>query len=104
MRGTRPYPRHMTEKQAAVWKFFSDFQHDYGYPPTYRDVMRELGYKSVQSVAEHIKPLLRKGFLRRLNVNAKTARGIIAVNGDSGVCPMCGQHVTGGDPVHVTKI
>ena len=95
MRGTRPFPKAMTERQKRVWQFYSDFQHDYGYPPSYRDARDQLGYRNIQCVQDNVDALLRKGFLKRLALKRGLSRNIVAVNGDAGNCPTCGQKVGG---------
>ena len=44
-----------------------------GRPPTYRDIAHELGYEAVGTVQDHIRALIRKGFLQK---EPGVARGI----------------------------
>lgn len=44
----------LTKKQKQMLDFIDGFIKGNGYSPTYREIMRALGYKSVSTVAKHI--------------------------------------------------
>lgn len=56
---------HPTKKQQELLRFIDGFIKGNGYGPSYREVMRALGYKSVSTVAAHVDALIAKGFLRK---------------------------------------
>lgn len=57
--------------------FLEDFQNNYEYSPSYREIAAGLGLRSVASVAEHIDNLVQLGFLKR---NAGSARSLEIVD------------------------
>lgn len=56
-----------TKKQQELLSFIDGFIKGNGYGPSYREVMRALGYKSVSTVATHVDALIAKGYLRKGN-------------------------------------
>ena len=54
-----------TKKQLEILSFIDGFIKGNGYGPSYREVMRALGYKSVSTVATHVDALMAKGYLRK---------------------------------------
>ncbi|MBP9667241.1 hypothetical protein KBD87_00330 [Candidatus Saccharibacteria bacterium] len=54
-----------SKKQQELLSFVDGFIKGNGYGPSYREIMRALGYKSVSTVATHIDGLIVKGYLRR---------------------------------------
>lgn len=61
---TEPIAR-VSKKQQVVLSFVDSFIKGNGYGPSYREVMRGLGYKSVSTVAVHVDALIAKGYLRK---------------------------------------
>lgn len=55
----------LTAKQMAVLECIRNGIAQNGRPPTYRDIARELGYDAVGTVQDHVRTLLRKGFLEK---------------------------------------
>lgn len=54
-----------SKKQQELLSFLDGFIKGNGYGPSYREVMRALGYKSVSTVAAHVNALIAKGYLRK---------------------------------------
>lgn len=54
-----------SKKQSEVLAFVRNFIDKHGYGPSYRDVMRGMGYASVSTVASHIEALIAKGQLKK---------------------------------------
>lgn len=54
-----------SKKQQELLSFIDGFIKGNGYGPSYREVMRALGYKSVSTVATHVDGLIAKGYLRK---------------------------------------
>ena len=65
-----------TRRQRELLNFVDGFIQGYGYGPSYREIMRALGYKSVSTVAIHIDGLIAKGYLRK---NDNSARSLAVV-------------------------
>lgn len=61
-----------TKRQRELLNFVDGFIQGHGYGPSYREVMRALGYKSVSTVAIHIDGLILKGYLRKRDNSARS--------------------------------
>lgn len=61
-----------TKKQKELLNFVDSFIQGNGYGPSYREIMRALGYKSVSTVAIHIDGLIAKGYLRKRDNSARS--------------------------------
>lgn len=61
-----------TKKQRELLNFINGFVKGYGYGPSYREIMRALGYKSVSTVAIHVNNLIAKGYLARRDKSARS--------------------------------
>jgi repressor LexA len=66
-------PHALSPKQAKVLEFITEEIARTGRPPTYRDIARACGDSAVGTVQDHIRALLRKGFLEK---ESGVARGI----------------------------
>jgi SOS-response transcriptional repressor LexA len=63
-----------TKKQQALLQFISDFLAEHNYAPSYREIMADLGYKSVSTVAVHVDGLIAKGYLTKSDKSARSIR------------------------------
>lgn len=61
-----------TKRQRELLIFVDGFIQGHGYGPSYREIMRALGYKSVSTVAIHIDGLITKGYLRKRDNSARS--------------------------------
>ena len=61
-----------SKKQQELLQFIDGFIKGNGYGPSYREVMRALGYKSVSTVAVHVDSLIAKGYLRKRDHSARS--------------------------------
>jgi repressor LexA len=61
-----------SKKQRELLNFVDSFIQGHGYGPSYREIMRALGYKSVSTVAVHIDGLMVKGYLRKRDHSARS--------------------------------
>jgi repressor LexA len=61
-----------TKRQKELLNFVDGFIQGHGYGPSYREIMRALGYKSVSTVAMHIDGLITKGYLQKRNRSARS--------------------------------
>jgi len=73
---TEPIDR-STKRQRELLSFVDGFIQGHGYGPSYREIMRALGYKSVSTVAVHIDGLISKGYLLKRD---RSARSLEVVN------------------------
>ena len=53
----------LTELQRRVLDFIEARRRDTGVPPTYREIQEHFGYRAVGTVQDHVKALVRKGYL-----------------------------------------
>ena len=61
-----------SKRQRELLQFVDNFIQGHGYGPSYREIMRSLGYKSVSTVATHIDGLIAKGYLRKSDNSARS--------------------------------
>jgi SOS-response transcriptional repressor LexA len=61
-----------TKRQRELLNFVDGFIQGHGYGPSYREIMRALGYKSVSTVAIHIDGLITKGYVRKHDNSARS--------------------------------
>lgn len=61
-----------SKSQRELLNFVDGFIQGHGYGPSYREIMRALGYKSVSTVAVHIDGLIAKGYLRKHDNSARS--------------------------------
>jgi SOS-response transcriptional repressor LexA len=61
-----------TKRQKELLDFVDGFIQQYGFGPSYREIMNGLGYKSVSTVAIHIDGLITKGYLRKRDHSARS--------------------------------
>lgn len=76
-----------TKKQQELLQFIDGFIKGNGYGPSYREVMRALGYKSVSTVAIHIDRLIAKGYLEKKDNSARSLTVVSLRSGDTAVKP-----------------
>jgi len=63
----------LTARQKQVVEIIAKSIHERGYPPTLREIGKIMGIGSTNGVTDHIRALIRKGFLVKQDV---TARGL----------------------------
>ena len=61
-----------TKKQRALLKFIQEFSIDHEFSPSYREIQRAMGLKSVSAVAEHIDNCVKAGYLKKIPNAART--------------------------------
>ncbi len=67
-----------TKKQRELLAFIDAFIKGNNYGPSYREIMRALGYKSVSTVAIHVNGLIAAGYLRKTDNSARSIEVIQA--------------------------
>lgn len=71
-----------TKKQKELLDFIDGFIKGNGYGPSYREVMRALGYKSVSTVATHIDGLIARGWLLKKDHSARSLTVVMPSYGE----------------------
>jgi SOS-response transcriptional repressor LexA len=72
-----------TKRQKELLSFVDGFIQGHGYGPSYREIMRALGYKSVSTVAVHIDGLINKGYVRKRDNSARSLEVVTTYLDDS---------------------
>jgi repressor LexA len=85
-------PKDLTERQFKVLSFIENEIRDQGYPPTIREIGEHLGIRSTNGVNDHLKALLRKGYIERSNHKSRTLKvlrpTLAAIANPSNVIPL----------------
>jgi SOS-response transcriptional repressor LexA len=79
-----------SKKQQELLSFVDGFIKGNGYGPSYREVMKALGYKSVSTVAIHIEGLISKGYLARRDKSARSLE-VVTLRSDRAPARMRGE-------------
>lgn len=79
-----------SKKQQELLQYLDDFIREHGYGPSYREMMRGLGYKSVSTVAAHVDGLIARGYIRKKDNSARSIE-IITLRSDNSQPPLPGE-------------
>lgn len=72
-----------SKKQLEVFNYIDTFINENGFGPSYREVMRALGLKSVSTVATHVDGLITRGLLVKRENSARSLQVVSKVPGDT---------------------
>lgn len=72
-----------SKKQRELLEYIDDFIKNNGYGPSYREIMRALGYKSVSTVAVHVDGLIACGLIRKTEKSARSIEVLAQPSGTS---------------------
>lgn len=64
----------LTARQAQVLSLIRSSLDDRGYPPSVREIGESMGIKSTNGVNDHLKALIRKGYIERDGRGSRTLR------------------------------
>lgn len=67
----------LTRRQQDVLRFIQSQIHQLGYPPTIREIGKELGLRSTNGVNDHLKALERKGYISREDNKSRSLRLLV---------------------------
>ena len=93
----------LTPAQQKVFNFIRDYITRQGYSPSYDEVRRHLGFKSLNSVYKHIRQLEERGYLQTPWNNKKRALELVPVNAGAVAIPFLGT-VAAGTPIEAVVI
>lgn len=86
----------LTAKQAEILRLIEEEIAESGRPPSYREIAKHFGYDAVGTVQDHVRALIRKGYLTR---ERGIARGIqLSLRSESRDIPILGA-VPAGKPI-----
>ena len=66
----------LSQRQADVLDFIASTIESRGLPPSYREIGDALGISSTNGVSDHVKALVKKGYVKKLEGAPGVARGI----------------------------
>lgn len=64
----------LTDRQSTVLRFIERSLTATGYPPTLREIGTQLGISSTNGVNDHLKALMRKGYLAKESGKSRTLK------------------------------
>ena len=81
-------PASLTARQAEILAIIGEFYRKHGFPPTYRIIGGLAGITTTNAVMCHIRPLVRKGAIRRVQFGSSVHYLPVVPDG---CCPCCGR-------------
>ncbi len=91
---------YLTDRQKEIYNFIKDYIKKRGIAPSYEEIKKEFGFKSLGTVFEHLKTLEKKGYIQKGNYNQKRAIQIADFGKKSATIPLVGI-VAAGNPLEV---
>src|SRR5690606_30820310 len=82
-----------SKKQRELLAYIDSFIKSNGYGPSYREIMRALGYKSVSTVAVHVDGLIARGLLRKKDNSARSLEVLPETDLSASVKPVENTHI-----------
>lgn len=68
--------KRLTARQREILDYITASIAERGYPPTIREIGRQMGIRSTNGVNDHLKALERKGYLRRDDLKSRAMRPV----------------------------
>jgi len=94
----------LTPAQKKVFEFIRDYIGLNGFSPSFEEVRKHMGFKSLNSVAKHLKQLEQRGYISTPAKNQKRALDLVTLRADSATTiPFLGV-VAAGNPIEVVEI
>ncbi len=94
---------YLTKRQKQLYKYLADYMEEHQQPPSYEEMRRAMGLRSLSTVHKHLKQLSRKGFLRSPWGSRKRALSLVEQRGRSVSLPLLGM-VAAGDPIEALEV
>ncbi len=93
----------LTPAQDRVYQFVKGYVGRHGHAPSYEEIRINLGFKSLNAVAKHLKQLEERGYLRSPWKNRKRALEVVSLGTGVGAVPFLGV-VAAGAPIEAVEI
>ncbi len=94
----------LTPAQKRVFEFVRDYIGQNGYAPSFEEVRTHLGFKSLNSVAKHLKQLERRGYITIPAKNQKRALDLVPLRqAPAMTIPFLGV-VAAGNPIEAVEV
>ena len=86
-------PKPLTDRQKEIFDYIESYIDDDNRPPTIAEIKKTFGFRSPQSVVDHLNALQKKGYIKRL----PNSRGIVILT-EKRYFPILGR-VAAGTPI-----
>ena len=93
----------LTEKQKRVYQFLETYFRKNNQAPSYEEIRKALGFKSLNSVYKHLKQLENKGYLKSSWGNKKRALELLPLRAKAVKIPFLG-YVAAGIPIEPIEV
>ncbi len=93
----------LTPAQERVYRFVRDHLQEQGYSPSYEEIRRHLGFRSLNAVYKHLKQLEQRGYLQSLGNNRKRALELMPLHTGALSLPFLGV-VAAGTPIEAVEV
>jgi repressor LexA len=93
----------LTKQQSRVYSFLETYLRRKGRPPSYQEIQDYFGFRSLNSVAKHLKQLERKGYLESPWGNQKRAFRLLPLRTTAATIPFLGR-VAAGAPIEAVEM
>jgi repressor LexA len=93
----------LTKQQTRVYSYLETYLRRKGRPPSYQEIQDYFGFRSLNSVAKHLKQLERKGYLESPWGNQKRAFRLLPLRTTAASIPFLGR-VAAGAPIEAVDI
>lgn len=93
----------LTKRQREILDFIESFIQNYGYSPSFEEIAKFFGYRSLATVHEHLTNLERKGYIRRNYNESRSVEPVEAAFGQAAsAVPLLGL-VAAGSPIEAIE-
>ncbi|MBW2722081.1 MAG: repressor LexA, partial [Deltaproteobacteria bacterium] len=93
----------LTKQQTRIYRYLETYLRRHGRPPSYQEIREHFNFRSLNSVAKHLKQLERKGYLESPWANQKRAFRLLPLRTTAAAVPFLGR-VAAGAPLEAVEI
>jgi repressor LexA len=93
----------LTKQQTRIYRYLETYLRRHGRPPSYQEIREHFNFRSLNSVAKHLKQLERKGYLESPWGNQKRAFRLLPLRTTAAAVPFLGR-VAAGAPLEAVEI
>jgi len=93
----------LTPAQKRVHDFLHTYMVMHGHAPSYEEIRKHLGFRSLNAVYKHVKQLEARGYVRSLGKNRKRALEIVELRPGGASIPFLGV-VAAGTPIEAVEV
>ncbi len=94
---------YLTKRQKELYNYLENYLAENEQPPSYDEIRRAMGLRSLSTVHKHLRQLSRKGHLRSPWGSRKRALSLVKDGGRSVALPLLGT-VAAGDPIEALEV